>query len=89
MCLLNYQEKVKMCEIITKSGADFIKTSTWFSTDGATIDDVILFKKHIGSNVKIRAAGGIFSLDDAQTFLNLWVSRLESSKLVNLVNKMI
>ncbi|MEG1994778.1 MAG: deoxyribose-phosphate aldolase, partial [Oscillospiraceae bacterium] len=63
-CFLTDEEKIKMCEIVTKSGADFIKTSTGFGTGGATFDDVALFKKHVGGNVKIKAAGGISSLDD-------------------------
>ena len=60
------EEKIKMCEIVTKSGADYIKTSTGFSTAGATFEDIALFKKHVGENVKIKAAGGISSFDDAE-----------------------
>ena len=68
-CLLTDEEKIKMCEIVTESGADFIKTSTGFSTAGATFDDVELFAKHVGKNVKIKAAGGISSLADAERFM--------------------
>lgn len=88
-CLLDYKEKVKMCEIITKSGADFVKTSTGFSNGGATVDDIVLLKEHIGDNIKIKAAGGISSLKDAQKFLDLGVARLGSSKIVSLVDEVI
>ncbi|MCR5651073.1 MAG: deoxyribose-phosphate aldolase [Lachnospiraceae bacterium] len=84
-CLLTEEEKIKMCELVTKSGADFIKTSTGFSTGGATFGDVELFAKHIGSNVKIKAAGGISSLEDAEKFLSLGASRLGTSRVVKLV----
>lgn len=85
-CLLTEEEKIKMCAIVTNSGADFIKTSTGFSTAGATFDDVALFKKHVGSNVKIKAAGGIKTLDDAEKFINLGASRLGTSRIIKLVN---
>ena len=85
-CLLTGEEKIKMCAIVTNSGADFIKTSTGFSTEGATFDDVALFKKHVGSNVKIKAAGGIKTLDDAEKFINLGASRLGTSRIIKLVN---
>ena len=75
-----------MCDIVTNSGADFIKTSTGFSTSGATFDDIILFKKHVGSNVKIKAAGGIKTLDDAEKFISLGASRLGTSRIIKLVN---
>ena len=84
-CLLTDEEKIKMCEIVTKSGADFIKTSTGFSTGGATFSDVELFAKHIGENVRIKAAGGISSLEDAKKFLQLGASRLGTSRVVKLV----
>ena len=84
-CLLTDDEKIKMCEIVTKAGADFIKTSTGFSTGGATREDFILFKRKFGENVKIKAAGGIKSLQDAQDFLDLGVSRLGTSSIVKLV----
>jgi deoxyribose-phosphate aldolase len=84
-CLLTDEEKIKMCELVTESGADFIKTSTGFSTKGATREDIILFSKHVGKNVKIKAAGGISSLDDAIDFINLGASRLGTSRIVNIV----
>ena len=84
-CLLTDDEKIKMCELVTESGADFIKTSTGFSTGGATREDVILFSKHVGKNVKIKAAGGISTLDDAIDFINLGASRLGTSRIVNIV----
>ena len=84
-CLLTDEEKIKMCEIVTKAGADYIKTSTGFSTAGATFDDVILFNKHVGKNVKIKAAGGIASFDDAYKFLELGADRLGTSRIVKLV----
>ena len=84
-CLLTDEEKVKMCELVTKAGADYIKTSTGFSTGGATFADVELFAKHIGPNVKIKAAGGIASLDDAEKFLSLGADRLGTSRIVKLV----
>ena len=73
-----------MCEIVTESGADFIKTSTGFSTGGATREDVALFKKHIGPNVLIKAAGGIASLKDAEDFINLGATRLGTSRVVKI-----
>lgn len=84
-CLLTEDEKIKMCEIVTKSGADFIKTSTGFSTAGATFEDVALFAKHVGSNVKIKAAGGISSMEDAEKFIELGASRLGTSRIVKIV----
>ena len=83
-CLLTDEEKIKMCEIVTASGADFIKTSTGFSTAGATKEDVALFAKHIGSNVQIKAAGGISSLEDAEDFINLGATRLGTSRIVKI-----
>ncbi len=83
-CLLTEDEKVKMCEIVTEAGADFIKTSTGFSTAGATFQDVALFKEHVGSNVRIKAAGGISSFDDADQFIKLGASRLGTSRIVKL-----
>lgn len=84
-CLLTDEEKVKMCELVTNAGADYIKTSTGFSKGGATFADVELFAKHVGPNVKIKAAGGISSLDDAEKFLNLGADRLGTSRIVKLV----
>ena len=84
-CLLTEEEKIKMCEIVTASGADFIKTSTGFSTAGATFADVELFAKYVGENVKIKAAGGISSMDDAEKFMELGASRLGTSRIVKIV----
>ena len=81
-CLLTKDEKIKMCEIVTASGADFIKTSTGFSKVGATFEDVELFSKHIGKNVKIKAAGSISTLEDAEKFISLGAERLGTSKIV-------
>ena len=86
-CLLIEEEKIRMCELVTESGADFIKTSTGFSTGGATREDIILFKKHVGENVKIKAAGGIKTLDDATDFINLGASRLGTSRIIQIVKK--
>ena len=83
-CLLTEEEKIKMCEIVTEAGADFIKTSTGFSTSGATFDDIALFKKHVGENVKIKAAGGISSFVDAEKFIELGADRLGTSRLVKI-----
>lgn len=83
-CLLTEEEKVKMCEIVTASGADYIKTSTGFSTGGATREDVKLFKEHIGPGVKVKAAGGIRTLQDAEDFINLGADRLGTSAVVKL-----
>ena len=84
-CLLTEEEKIKMCEIVTASGADFIKTSTGFSTEGATFADVELFAKHVGEHVKIKAAGGISSMADAEKFIELGASRLGTSRIVKIV----
>ncbi|MBQ9346148.1 MAG: deoxyribose-phosphate aldolase [Oscillibacter sp.] len=86
-CFLTEEEKVKMCEIVTVSGADFIKTSTGFGTGGATREDVALFAKYVGPNVKIKAAGGIADLKDAEDFLNLGASRLGTSRIVKAVKE--
>ena len=83
-CLLTEAEKVKMCEVVTASGADFIKTSTGFSTAGATFEDIALFAANIGPNVKMKAAGGISSFDDAEQFISLGASRLGTSRIVKL-----
>ena len=84
-CLLSDDEKIEMCRIVTESGADFIKTSTGFSTAGATFDDIALFAKHVGPNVKIKAAGGISSVADAEKFISLGASRLGTSRIVKIV----
>ncbi|MBP3595741.1 MAG: deoxyribose-phosphate aldolase [Lachnospiraceae bacterium] len=83
-CLLTEAEKVKMCEVVTASGADFIKTSTGFSIAGATFEDIALFAANIGPNVKMKAAGGISSFDDAEKFISLGASRLGTSRIVKL-----
>ena len=83
-CLLSEEEKIKMCEIVTEAGADYIKTSTGFSTAGATPEDIRLFAKHVGKNVKIKAAGGISSLADAEEFIRLGADRLGTSRIVKL-----
>ncbi len=84
-CLLTEEEKIKMCEIVTESGADFIKTSTGFSTAGATFDDIALFAKHVGPDVKIKAAGGISSMEDAEKFIELGATRLGTSRIVKIM----
>lgn len=84
-CLLTEDEKIKMCEIVTKSGADYIKTSTGFSTAGATFADIELFAKNIGEGVKMKAAGGIASMDDAEKFLSLGADRLGTSRIIKIV----
>ena len=86
-CLLTEEEKVKMCEIVTESGAEYIKTSTGFSSAGATKEDVALFAKHIGNDVLIKAAGGISSVADADDFINLGASRLGTSRIVKIVKE--
>ena len=84
-CLLTDEEKIKMCEIVSKSGADYIKTSTGFSTAGATKEDVALFAKYVSGNTKIKAAGGISSVKDAEDFINLGASRLGTSRIVKIL----
>lgn len=84
-CLLTEAEKIKLCELVTASGADYIKTSTGFSTGGATREDVALFARHVGPSVKIKAAGGISSMQDAEDFLALGADRLGTSRIVKLV----
>lgn len=83
-CYLNEEEKIAMCKAVTNAGADYIKTSTGFGTDGATKEDVELFKKHIGEDVKIKAAGGVQTLEDLEMFLNLGCERIGTSKAVAL-----
>ena len=84
-CYLDENEKIKMCETVTEAGADYIKTSTGFGTGGATFDDVKLFKEHIGENVKIKAAGGIRTKEDMETFLLLGADRLGTSSAVSIL----
>lgn len=85
-CLLSDEEKVKLCEIVTGAKADFIKTSTGFSTGGATFEDIELFAKNVGKDVKIKAAGGIKTLEDAEKFINLGADRLGTSRIIKLIN---
>lgn len=84
-CLLSDDEKIKMCEIVSNSKADYIKTSTGFSTGGATKADIELFAKHTTNGKKIKAAGGIASIEDAEEFINLGASRLGTSRIVKIV----
>ncbi|MDD6794062.1 MAG: deoxyribose-phosphate aldolase [Clostridiaceae bacterium] len=84
-CFLTEEEKIKMCEVVTNAGADFIKTSTGFGTAGATKEDLILFTKHIGPNVKIKAAGGVKDLKTAEEFIEIGSSRLGTSRIVKIV----
>ncbi len=86
-CLLTEEEKIKLCRVVTEAEADFIKTSTGFSGGGATFQDIMLFAEHIGKNVKIKAAGGITSLEDAEKFLSLGASRLGTSRIVKLLKE--
>ncbi len=84
-CLLTDEEKAKMCRIVTETGADYIKTSTGFSSGGATLEDIKLFAENVGPDVKIKAAGGISSLEDAEKFLALGADRLGTSRIVKIV----
>lgn len=86
-CLLTDEEKIRMCGIVTECKADYIKTSTGFSTGGATVSDIILMKKNVGPSVKIKAAGGISSIEDAEEFLKLGADRLGTSRIVKLVKQ--
>lgn len=86
-CLLSEDEKIKMCKIVTDAGADYIKTSTGFSSSGATFEDVALFARHIGPDVRIKAAGGISSFEDAEHFIDLGASRLGTSRLIKLAKE--
>lgn len=84
-CLLTDEEKMKMCEVVTESGADYIKTSTGFSTGGATFEDVKLMRERVGTQVKVKAAGGISSVEDAEKFIALGADRLGTSRLIALL----
>lgn len=86
-CLLTREEKIRMCGIVTEVGADYIKTSTGFGGGGASFEDVRLFAEHIGSGVRIKAAGGISSLEDAETFLSLGADRLGTSRIVGIARQ--
>ena len=87
-CLLTDDEKIRLCDVVTRSGAEYIKTSTGFSTGGATFHDVELFARHVGPDVKIKAAGGISSIEDAERFIALGASRLGTSRIVKLAKAM-
>jgi len=87
-CLLTDEEKVRLCGIVTESGADYIKTSTGFSTGGATFEDIALFAANVGPDLKIKAAGGISSIEDAEKFLALGADRLGTSRIVKIVKAM-
>jgi len=84
-CLLTEEEKIRMCKVVTAAGADYIKTSTGFSSGGATKEDVKLMKENVGKEVKVKAAGGISSLEDAEDFLRLGADRLGTSRIVRLM----
>lgn len=86
-CLLTEEEKIRMCETVTSAGAEFIKTSTGFSTAGATFADVELMRKHVGKEVKVKAAGGIASLEDAEKFMALGADRLGTSRIVKIIKQ--
>ena len=86
-CLLSEEEKIRMCKLVTESKADFIKTSTGFSTAGATFEDIKLFRQHVGEKVKIKAAGGISSFEDAKKFIEIGADRLGTSRLVKIMKE--
>ena len=81
-CLLTEEEKIALCKVVTEAGADYIKTSTGFSKAGATLEDVLLFKKHVGAGVKIKAAGGIRTLEDAERFIEAGADRIGASAVI-------
>lgn len=85
-CLLTEEEKIVLCDCVTKAGADFIKTSTGFSNGGATIEDIELFKKYVGKDVKIKAAGGVKSIEKAEEFIEKGASRLGTSSIIKIMN---
>ena len=87
-CLLTEDEKIKLCKLVTKTGADYIKTSTGFSTAGATFEDVALLRREVGPKVKVKAAGGISTLEDAERFIELGADRLGTSRVVKLIKEM-
>lgn len=86
-CLLTNEEKIKMCEIVSDSKADFIKTSTGFSIRGATFDDIKLFRDHMANGKRIKAAGGISSINDAERFIELGADRLGTSRIIKIVKE--
>ena len=85
--MLTEEEKIIMCDIVTRAGADFIKTSTGFGSKGAVFEDIVLFKKYIGDNVRIKAAGGISTVSDAEKFIELGADRLGTSRIVRLAKE--
>lgn len=85
ICLLTDEEKIEMCRVVTNAGADYIKTSTGFSKAGATFEDVKLFSEHVGEGVRIKAAGGISTMEDAEKFMELGADRLGTSRMIKLV----
>lgn len=85
-CYLTEEEKIRMCHAVTNAGADYIKTSTGFGTGGATMDDILLFKQHIGPKVKIKASGGVKTLQDMEAFINAGCSRIGTSSAIKLIN---
>lgn len=85
-CFLTDEEKIKLCEVVTNAKADFIKTSTGFGTRGANLEDIQIFAKHVGKNVKIKAAGGVKDLKTAEQFINAGASRLGTSSLLKIIN---
>lgn len=86
-CMLTAEEKIKMCHIVTEAGADYIKTSTGFGGQGATFEDIKIFAENVGENVKIKAAGGISSIDDGKKFIELGADRLGTSRIVKIVKE--
>lgn len=86
-CMLTKEEKIKMCQLVTEAKADFIKTSTGFGGEGATFEDIKLFAENVGSDVKIKAAGGISSIDDAEKFIELGADRLGTSRIVKIAKE--
>lgn len=87
-CLLSDEEKIRMCEVVTAAGAEFIKTSTGFSKAGATVADVALMRMHVGDDVKVKAAGGISSIEDAESMMAVGAERLGTSRIVKIVKSM-
>ena len=87
-CLLTEEEKIEMCKVVSNSGAEYIKTSTGFSKGGATKEDVILMKKYVSPNVKVKASGGISSIEDAEDFIKLGASRLGTSRIVKIAKSL-
>ena len=86
-CYLSEEEKIAMCKAVTNAGADYIKTSTGFGTNGATLDDILLFKKHIGNDVKMKAAGGVKNLSDLESFIEAGCTRIGTSSAIDIINK--